>query len=59
MQAGLTRVFPDYSRLTPTGIFGEQTYLTVVEFQKRSGLVPDGIVGPRTRAALTKYGIRF
>lgn len=29
-------------------IFGNQTYKAVVEFQKKHGLTPDGIVGPYT-----------
>lgn len=34
------------------GIFGQQTHNAVVEYQKSKGLVPDGIVGPLTMAAL-------
>jgi len=34
------------------GIFGPQTDGVVREFQRRAGLVVDGIVGPRTRARL-------
>lgn len=30
------------------GIFGKQTELAVIEFQKRNGLDPDGVVGPLT-----------
>jgi murein L,D-transpeptidase YcbB/YkuD len=29
-----------------------------MEFQRRSGLKADGIVGPKTRKELAKYGIR-
>jgi murein L,D-transpeptidase YcbB/YkuD len=33
-------------------VFGEALELAVLRFQDRNGLVPDGIVGPRTLAAL-------
>jgi peptidoglycan hydrolase-like protein with peptidoglycan-binding domain len=36
----------------PTGDFDESTFNAVVRFQKDLGLIPDGIVGPRTRALL-------
>jgi len=34
------------------GIFGENTRVAVIAFQNASGLLPDGQVGPQTRAAL-------
>ncbi|MHC4392686.1 MAG: peptidoglycan-binding domain-containing protein [Planctomycetota bacterium] len=34
------------------GIFGQQTQRGVIEFQRATGLVTDGIVGPRTQAAI-------
>jgi len=34
------------------GIFGSQTFQGVTRFQKDASLVADGIVGPKTRAAL-------
>lgn len=39
------------------GIFGYATYTAVVAFQKKNGLVPDGIVGPKTLAALFNDGV--
>jgi hypothetical protein len=34
------------------GVFGMVTHHAVVQFQRQNGLVPDGVVGPRTWAAL-------
>ncbi len=38
--------------LTADGVFGAQTRAAVVDFQSRHGLTPDGMVGPKTMAAL-------
>jgi N-acetylmuramoyl-L-alanine amidase len=35
-----------------TGYFGTKTKQSVINFQKAAGLTPDGIVGPKTHAAL-------
>ena len=40
------------ANLTIDGIFGKQTKLAVLLFQKDHGLVQDGIAGPKTFAAL-------
>jgi len=37
------------------GIFGAQTRQAVIAFQRRFGLVPDGIVGPATWAYLERF----
>lgn len=42
-----------YLTVTPTGHFGQLTKQAVISFQKASGLVTDGIVGPKTWAAIT------
>ncbi len=59
LQLGLNRCFPAYSHLVVDGSFGPATSTVVHEFQRRSGLVPDGEVGPNTRAALKRVGITF
>lgn len=59
LQRGLNQVFPLYSRLVVDESFGPNTEKTVKEFQRRAGLVPDGIVGPLTTAKLRVYGITF
>jgi N-acetylmuramoyl-L-alanine amidase len=40
------------------GIFGPDTHHAVREFQRNAGLVPDGICGSRTVAALQRLGAR-
>lgn len=69
LQEQLWAHFPAYAKtvakpyrgkkLTPDGDFGGQTEAWVMEFQRRTSLVPDGIVGPLTRAKLAEYGITF
>lgn len=58
LQAGLNSVFPAYSDLVRDNVYGAQTEAVVTEFQKRVGIMPDGVVGPVTRAALRQFGIR-
>lgn len=62
LQLGLMTVFPAYSGSIKAsggadGRFGPATEGVVREFQRRSGLVPDGIVGALTRAALAAHKI--
>lgn len=52
LQARLNRDYSAYSRLTVDGSFGPSTNAVVREFQRRAGLVQDGIVGPNTWAKL-------
>jgi len=42
----------DALEIAADGIFGPLTQKAVINFQKSKGLVPDGIVGPKTKAAL-------
>lgn len=59
LQAGLRRVFPSYAgHLVVDGDFGPATAKAVGDFQRRSGLSADRVVGVRTWGALAKYGIR-
>lgn len=52
LQKKLNLNYPAYSKLKVDGLFGPATEAVVKEFQRRSGLVPDGVVGPLTKKAL-------
>ncbi len=52
IQRKFNSVYPAYSKLTVDGDFGPATEKVVKEFQRRSGLAADGIVGPNTYAKL-------
>ena len=41
-----------YMKGTADGIFGKKTYDAVVQFQRKNGLAVDGVVGPKTAAAM-------
>jgi hypothetical protein len=61
LQSELNRVFPGYPgpKLAVDGDFGPSTEADVKEFQRRAGLTPDGVVGPKTRAKLKSMGVRL
>jgi peptidoglycan hydrolase-like protein with peptidoglycan-binding domain len=41
----------------PDGVFGDSTEQAVFAYQKAAGLTPDGVVGPRTNAALASGAV--
>lgn len=59
LQAWLNRMFPSYSRidLQPKR-YGPQTVDVVREWQRRSGLVDDGVFGPASWAEAARQGFR-
>ncbi|WP_394161550.1 peptidoglycan-binding protein [Galactobacter valiniphilus] len=61
LQAGLNKAFPAYSKFTGNGDgkYGPYTVQVVKEFQRRTGLKADGVVGPTTIKALRKHGINL
>lgn len=56
LQAFMNRVYPRYSKLAVDGIFGYHTEIAVEEFQRRSKIKVDGVVGPVT---LAKMGLKL
>lgn len=68
VQLFLRNVFPAYRNFVNVkrgqligvdNTFGPQTEAWVKEFQRRTGLVDDGVVGPQTFAMLRKYGYAY
>jgi peptidoglycan hydrolase-like protein with peptidoglycan-binding domain len=52
LQALLNLDYPAYSHLVVDGIFGGQTEAVIREFQRRAGLIVNGVAGPETLAKL-------
>lgn len=61
LQREMNRVFPGYpgADLKLDGSFGPATERQVKEFQRRTGLSRDGVVGPKTRAKMKASGLRL
>ncbi len=52
LQTALNKAMPSLPPLAPDGAFGPATRNRVIEFQRSRNLTPDGVVGPKTWAAL-------
>lgn len=51
------RNFPAYTKKKALGpVYGDYLYASIKEFQRRTGLYPDGYTGPATYKMLQKYG---
>ncbi len=48
----LDRFYPDLPPLSQDGVFGPRTTAAVIAFQRKEGLVPDGVVGVTTWNAI-------
>jgi hypothetical protein len=68
LQKDMNRIFPSYPmmKLAEDGEFGPNTLSAVIEFQRRynssnpgEDLLVDGILGPKTWAALNKFGVKL
>jgi len=68
LQQFLRNTFPAYRNsvtykwgqlISVDGVFGDQTDAWVKEFQKRTGLQRDGVIGPLTLAQLRNYGYQY
>ena len=52
--------FPKYTSKSAKGpLYGKNLMGSIKEFQKRTGLYPDGNTGPRTYAKLKEYGFKY
>jgi Putative peptidoglycan binding domain/N-acetylmuramoyl-L-alanine amidase len=56
LQQFMTKAFGSYNTYTPNSTFGPATEAGVKEFQRRTGLPIDGVVGPVTVAKMRAYG---
>ena len=54
------RTFPKYtSRKALGSYYGQYIKKSITEFQRRTGLYPDGCVGKITYAKLKEYGFKY
>ena len=54
------KTFPSYTSKKALGnIYGNYLAASITEFQKRTGLYPDGMTGAKTYAMLKKYGFSY
>lgn len=52
--------FPAYTSAKALGpVYGNYLSKSIAEFQKRTGLYPDGMTGPKTYAKLKEYGFNY
>ena len=56
----MRKTFPSYTSSKALGpVYGPNLIAAIKEFQRRTGLTPDGSVGPITLAKLCEYGFRY
>ena len=56
----MRRTFPAYTSAKALGdYYGKYLTKSITEFQKRTGLYPDGYTGPKTYNMLKKYGFDY
>lgn len=56
----MRKTFPSYTSTKALGpLFGDNLLAAIKEFQRRTGLTPDGYIGPLTLAKLVQYGFRY
>ena len=56
----MRRNYPEYTKAKAIGpIFGKYLESSIKEFQKRTGLYPDGMVGPKTYKMLKNKGFNY
>lgn len=56
----MRKTFPSYTPKQALGpVYGPYLQKAIKEFQRRTGLEPDGCCGPKTLAKLVQYGFRY
>lgn len=56
----MRKTFPSYTSSKALGpIYGDNLIRAIKEFQRRTGLVADGYLGPKTLQKLVDYGFRY